>query len=376
MKLSSSLSAIVLAATLTNANSQPPASSASMTQEQKRARIMELCKDPNFEKHLVNPKNTVCEYSIDNGKTWKEYIPNGTVEVAGGLVGLLALLGAGTAIMRYRKKDKKVDTRAAYLAALKEVTNKWVQKRTKSDITPSGIAQEELIESVHANMDTNTVSWDTTTTSLEDPNDTTWDWDEVERILAEEANNKTKDWMLVEGNEINNIIVDTPGTVVDKIGSAIQDIPDNKWSEVDELPLIATIEPEISSAPINAPDVPDNRENIVIEDELKEKLQSAELSEEEKLYISRTSLSILKMVKTNIEKRYGFKIDDNDAKITLTAITEWAKLFHLDDDQSILEKQDFSTDWVAQFRRLWDWYFQIVHTAGKTQNIYLVELGK
>jgi hypothetical protein len=78
------------------------------------------------------------------------------------------------------------------------------------------------------------------------------------------------------------------------------------------------------------------------------------------------------MVKTNIEKRYGFKIDDTDAKISLTAITDWAKLFHLD-DESIVEKQNFSTDWVAQFRRLWEWYFQIVYTTGKTQNIYLVK---
>jgi hypothetical protein len=51
-------------------------------------------------------------------------------------------------------------------------------------------------------------------------------------------------------------------------------------------------------------------------------LQSTDLSDEEKLYISRTSLSILQMVKTNIEKRYGFKIDDTDAKISLTAITD------------------------------------------------------
>ena len=79
----------------------------------------------------------------------------------------------------------------------------------------------------------------------------------------------------------------------------------------------------------------------------------------------------IKIVKTNIEQRYWFKMDNNDAKITLTAITEWAKLFHLD-DESIVEKKDYSTDWVAQFRRLGEWYFQIVYSNGKTQNILLV----
>jgi hypothetical protein len=58
-----------------------------MTREEIRAEVKSVCENPERMKNIIDPDN-VCEYSLDNGKTWREYIPsmptlpNGTAKIA------------------------------------------------------------------------------------------------------------------------------------------------------------------------------------------------------------------------------------------------------------------------------------------------------
>ena len=370
----SSLWAIALAASLATGTTLADQKKISeMTREEIRAEVKSVCENPERMKNIIDPDN-VCEYSLDNGKTWREYIPsmptlpNGTAKIAWGWLGaLLLLLGTGAAIMRYRKKDKKNDPQVKFLSALKEATDKWAQYKGKSNLTTSRPIQEGIVEpTIETEQIRISPDKNNTIESLPDwangsPDETTWDWDEVEKILAAE-------------NAEKNRLVDAPDTVADNIDSAIQDSPNNKLSEVDELLLTPTTEPEISSAPINTPSNSDVLENAVTEDEIKEKLQPIELTDEEKKDITHSTVSITNLIKRNIDWIYWFIITVNNEAISLIAKSEWSKLYYLNIDWVVEKTQNFTSDnWVVELRTIGKWYYRIIYTNNTTQNIYLVK---
>ncbi len=76
-----------------------------LTTDQQTKNLDKICKILDAKELATIPKG-VCEISTDNGKTWKEYIPNSTSKIAGGLAWLLALIAAGMVLIRGRKRDE------------------------------------------------------------------------------------------------------------------------------------------------------------------------------------------------------------------------------------------------------------------------------
>ncbi len=398
----SSLWAIALAASLATGTTLADQKKLSeMTREEIRAEVKSVCENPERMKNIIDPDN-VCEFSTDNGKTWREYIPsmpslpNGTAGIAWGwLAGLLLLLGTGAAIMRYRKKDEYViapNIGKKYVPTPKANSgispkNKWENQAIDEDLLDQAMKANpkykwlgHALEQEKNGMDTLApfsqmetpveevdilIDWVTAT-----PEENLWDWDEVEKILSEEKSRNTTNTIWTSEPIVLESDIITQPISLDANNDSFISTPDESILTPDYL----------DKNPDNiTPIAPDSthhqweKTESMIEEWIREKLQSTELSSEEKEDISKTIVSVSKMLKKNIELWYWFDITDNNGSITLIAKSEWGKLYYLNTVWSIEETQNFTTDWVAKFKVLGKWYYQIVYANGKTQNIYLVK---
>jgi hypothetical protein len=337
-------------------------------------RIVAICtKFENKTGILLNGENE-CEISPDNGRTWKQYIPNVTSGIAGGgLAWLLALLAAGAVIMRYRRKDE--------YAIAPGVGKKYVPT-PKTDIAVSQknkwepVAKDDTVWTTENLLSQTTEIWDWNV--VVQGVEQLWDWDMVERVLAEEKarenkwtihnSNPIKSWEDVvsqvaiptDSNENDGIITSIDPNDIDTVISPKEDI--NKSLD--------------SIAPADKNENEVDQENWIEDpmEVIKNRLQSNDLTNEEKKDISNIvgPISINELLKKNIKKGYWFILSNANDSITFSAEFDWGKLYYLDNDWSIQDSNSITMEWVARIKVLGKWYYQIVYKDLSIRTILLV----